>query len=184
MEAPRGVSRGAASCPAAAAACGSCGATAIAGRIESGMGPDRDERTEHGGVSPKKKKKNRNNFEIAVPRPLFLFVYIGLTACGATTCRTGWVVGESLLASRESDTHAPAHSLHALTHAAASWPAVPPASADASGLICDWVFMSPGWLLPGPKPAGVQGWGASGMMAGARDCWVLVSGFWLMVRHG
>jgi len=32
---------------AAAAACGSCGAIAIAGRTESGMGPDRDERTEY-----------------------------------------------------------------------------------------------------------------------------------------
>jgi len=38
--------------------------------------------------------------------------------------------------------------------------------------------MSPGWLLTGPKPAGVQGWGASGMMAGVRDCWVLW--FWVL----
>jgi len=52
VEAPRGVSRGAALCPAAAAACGSCGATAIAGRIKSGTGPDRDERTEHGERPP------------------------------------------------------------------------------------------------------------------------------------
>ena len=29
-----------------------CGATTIAGRIESGMGPDRDERTEHGARPP------------------------------------------------------------------------------------------------------------------------------------
>jgi len=88
--------------------------------------------------------------------------------CGATTCRAGWVVGEGTLASRASHTLAPSHLPRALTHAAASWPAVPPASADARGLICDWMFMSPGRLLSGPKPAGVHGWGASGMVAGAR----------------
>jgi len=71
VEAPRGVSRGAASCPAAAAACGSCGATAIAGRIESGMGPDRDERTEHGARPPDLRRRlhfahsgRRAHFEI------------------------------------------------------------------------------------------------------------------------
>jgi len=73
-----------------------------------------------------------------------------------------------LLASRASHTLAPSHLPHALTHAAASWPAVPPASADASRLIGDWIFMSPDEVLSGPKPAGSHGWGAAGMLAGAR----------------
>jgi len=53
----------------------------------------------------------------------------------------GWVVEEEPLASRALHTHAPAHSLHALTHAAASWPAAPLAPAHAVGLICDGLFM-------------------------------------------
>jgi len=65
VEAPHGVSRGAASCPAAAAACGSCGATAIVGRIESGMGPDRDERTEHGARPPDLRRRLRRTFLLA-----------------------------------------------------------------------------------------------------------------------
>jgi len=81
-----------------------------------------------------------------------------MNVCGATTCRASGhgVVGESNLASRASNTLAPSLSPRALTHAAASWPAVPPASADASGLICDWVFvfMSPGWVSSGHAPAG------------------------------
>jgi len=71
------------------------------------------------------------------------------------------------LASRASRTRSPSHSPRALTHAAATWPAVPPTSDDASGLIVDWKFMPPDWVL-GPKPAGSIGWGAAGMLAGAR----------------
>jgi len=94
-------------------------------------------------------------------------------ACGATT---GRVVEEELLASRALHTHAPAHSLQALTHAAASWPAAPPAPAGASGLICDRLFMSSRLML-GSKPAGLQGRVASRMLAEVRDtmsdlgCW-------------
>jgi len=100
-------------------------------------------------------------------------------ACGAATCHAGRVVGESTLASRALHTLAPSHLPRALTHAAASWPAVPPASADASGLICDWMFMSPDWIL-GPKPAGSLGMGASGMPAGARWLICLVAGLWFV----
>ena len=115
-------------------------------------------------------------------------------ACGATTCRAGrdWVVGESTqLASRASHTRSPSHLPRALTHAAASWPAVPPTSDGASGLIVDWVFMSPlGWS--GHKPAGSNGWGAAGMLAGARitkaelGIWSVVLVWvrqWLIGRH-
>jgi len=35
-------------------------------------------------------------------------------------------------------------------------------------LIVDWVSMTPGWLLFGPEPGGSKGWGAAGMVAGAR----------------
>jgi len=85
----------------------------------------------------------------AAPAPQFC-------ACGATTCRASGhgVVGESTLASRASNTLAPSLSPRALTHAAASWPAVPPAPADASWLICDWVSMSPCWVSSGHTPAG------------------------------
>ena len=42
------------------------------------------------------------------------------------------------LASRASHTRSQSHSPRVLTHAAATWPAVPPTSDDASGLIVDW----------------------------------------------
>jgi len=90
-----------------------------------------------------------------------------------------------ILASRASHTLAPSHLPRALTHAAASWPAVPPTSDDASGLICGWRFMSP-WVWSGHKPAGSNGWGAAGMLAGARvtmsELGDLV-GFWSVVRQ-
>jgi len=98
--------------------------------------------------------------------------------CGATTCRAckGRVVGESiLLASRASHMLAPSHLPRALAHAAASWPAVPPTSDDASGLICGWRFMSPCWWS-GHKPAGWLGRVVFGMAAGVRD-----TGFWFVV---
>jgi len=69
------------------------------------------------------------------------------------------------LASRASHTLAPSHLPRALTHAAASWPAVPPTSDDASGLICGWRVTSP-WGWSGRKLAGLNGWGAAGMVAG------------------
>ena len=86
------------------------------------------------------------------------------------------------LASRASRTRSPSHLPRALTHAAAPWPAVPPASADASGLRSDWAFMSPCWVSSGHKPAGLNGWGAAGMSAGAR---VTMSdlGFRVLVRQ-
>ena len=91
--------------------------------------------------------------------------------CGTTTCRARGdrVVGGSMqLASRASRTRSPSHSPRALTHAAATWPAVPPTSDDASGLIVDWKFITPGWLLFRPELAGSKDWGAAGMVAGAR----------------
>jgi len=92
-------------------------------------------------------------------------------ACGTTTCRARGdrVVGEiSTLASRALHTRSPSLLPRVLTHAAASWPAVPPTSDDASGLIVDWVSMTPGWLLFRLEPTGSKGWGAAGMVAGAR----------------
>jgi len=81
------------------------------------------------------------------------------------------------LASRASRTRSQSHSPQALTHAAATWPAVPPTSDDASGLIVDWKFMTPlGWLVFGPEPAGPKGWGAAGMVAGAR---IAMAAFWV-----
>ena len=81
------------------------------------------------------------------------------------------------MASRASRTLSPSHSPRALTHAAATWPAVPPTSDDASGLIVDWKFMTPlGWLVFGPEPAGPKGWGAAGMVAGAR---IAMAAFWV-----
>jgi len=88
------------------------------------------------------------------------------------------------LASRASHTRSPSHLPRALTHAAASWPAVPPTSDDVSGLIVDWKFMPPDWVL-GPRPAGSIGWGTAGMLAGARitmsELGKLV-GFWFWVN--
>jgi len=107
-------------------------------------------------------------------------IYI-MYICGATTCRAckGRVVGESiLLASRASHTLAPSRLPRALTHAAASWPAVPPTSDDASGLICGWRFMSPCWWS-GHKPAGWLGRVVFGMAAGVRD-----TGFWFCGSAG
>ena len=84
------------------------------------------------------------------------------------------------LASRASSTRSQSHSLQALTHAEATWPAVPPTSDDASGLIVDWKFMTPlGWLVFGPEPAGSKDWGAAGMVAGARIAMAAVLG-WLV----
>jgi len=102
-------------------------------------------------------------------------------ACGTTTCRARGdrVVGGSMqLASRASRTRSQSHSPRALTHAAATWPAVPPTSDDASRLIVDWKFMTPGWLVFGPEPAGLKDWGAAGMVAGARITMAAVVG-WL-----
>ena len=63
---------------------------------------------------------------------------------------------------------------------AATWPAVPPTSDDASGLIVDWKFMIPlGWLVFGPEPADSKDWGAVGMVAGARVAMAAVLG-WLV----
>jgi len=84
------------------------------------------------------------------------------------------------LASRASRTRSQSHSPQALTHAAATWPAVPPTSDDVSGLIVDCKFMTPlGWLALGPEPAGSKGWGAAGIMAEARVAMAAVLG-WLV----
>jgi len=88
------------------------------------------------------------------------------------------------LASRASHTRSPSHLPRALTHAAASWPAVPPTSDDASGVIVDWRFTSPCWLLSGSKPAGSNGWGARrhvGRGTRHNGCWVNGLWFWFWV---
>jgi len=85
---------------------------------------------------------------------VYVYMCIDQAKCGAMTGSTckGEVVGEGTLASRASHTLAPSHLPRALTHAAASWPAASPA--HAGELICDWIFMSPGCWLLGPRPAG------------------------------
>jgi len=84
------------------------------------------------------------------------------------------------LASRASRTRSQSHSPRVLTHAAATWPAVPPTSDDASGLIVDWKFTTPlGWLVLGPEPAGSKDWGAAGMVAEARVAMAALLG-WLV----